>query len=883
MDIDVLPSSQATELDPELESEVEPELEPESEPKIEFEHSPEQDHELHQQMEEDFHPERETEQDLELDSEPPLEAEPEPHHEPVHESQPEPEPEPVNLVQRHEESTLLAEASHEESPSVARRITEDSFHSAREVAVSKENTVEPMEFEYSQPAQPQISKHPTYPTIPATRDETPVRSQPPQSQFSSEQPAESKDHDTMLDQFDDIGSPSEKSTPDRPLIRKSSLTFASLPAREPLTKMSMGGTRMSRISQIDPSKSGYFGRQTGGARMTQFLTEEKTKLPYSSEGMDEAPMAPRNEDSDLDTRATKMHNKSSTQLLHEKINMLGKAPSTRGTKSIVSLAAQQVAYPELPAAQQELPNDAPKTAVREKASNANESSKPPSSPFIVRQSHFARERSVEVSERPRSVMASTQDPHARFKSLRMGTPERRSPASRPFISHGKSASVSSIMGSPRPGTAGSLYKSATIDGTPKSSTTPVSSPKRYEGPLSASKSKLQSIMKTAKGLFSSSGTASAAAKEVMSPGAGRSKDSAYPSLFSQSVSAAGSPVPHEGRRTRSFTEREAEKRREQELKDRQRLEEQLEKAREAENAKPSRLKPAKKPITQRLDIVVPPPTASTTKSSPQKLQPPSKLTLKESETRHDDESKFTITSLPQPQPKKNERRPIKPTREVQKPKPQPVAIKIGTLSQRIPLASAPPSATTIPEPQPTPLTKQPSVKKPSIAASQISTTSSFKSSTTASSTKTKAALAAERREQVSSPFLLPDQVANAQKQRREAQQRREAERKLQEETRRQEQLRAETERRERERLVTEDPKSAAKKQAIEKRRLENARKAQQQRSQQPTPVNDAVCKVVIFCPCLANIVCRLYLRFKIKVISRTLSGATWARLDPSLE
>jgi hypothetical protein len=92
-----------------------------------------------------------------------------------------------------------------------------------------------------------------------------------------EDPVEEVTHekdDTPLDSLDDIGTPSDNSTPERPPIRKSSLSFASLPAREPLLKKSLGGSRLSRTSHVDIARvnnaagPSSFGRQTGGHRNT---------------------------------------------------------------------------------------------------------------------------------------------------------------------------------------------------------------------------------------------------------------------------------------------------------------------------------------------------------------------------------------------------------------------------------------------------------------------------------------------------------------------------------------------------------------------------------------------------------------------------------------
>lgn len=74
-------------------------------------------------------------------------------------------------------------------------------------------------------------------------------------------------------EFDTINTPSDASTPDRPVLRKkSSLTFAALPAREPL-KTSIGA-RVSRTSHLDqtrpgPARSSYMERSTGGHQIRQ--------------------------------------------------------------------------------------------------------------------------------------------------------------------------------------------------------------------------------------------------------------------------------------------------------------------------------------------------------------------------------------------------------------------------------------------------------------------------------------------------------------------------------------------------------------------------------------------------------------------------------------
>ena len=63
---------------------------------------------------------------------------------------------------------------------------------------------------------------------------------------------------------DDARSASDASSPIRPVVRKSSLNFASLPAREPLTAGKSMGARVSRTSHLEHIRTSYYNRPTGG-------------------------------------------------------------------------------------------------------------------------------------------------------------------------------------------------------------------------------------------------------------------------------------------------------------------------------------------------------------------------------------------------------------------------------------------------------------------------------------------------------------------------------------------------------------------------------------------------------------------------------------------
>ena len=780
-----------------------------------------------------------------------------------------------------------------------RRTTESSFHSAHEDIRQREDTAEPMNIDSTanhktevQSPKPREEKDSEASPVPVSEKEpekTPepkaeqeakpqpaqdTKSQPepesepepepvhntksspvntPATQHSQpqlEENAENDKDDMALDNLDDIGSPSDGSTPERPPIRKSSLTFASLPAREPLMKKSLGGTRMSRTSHIDIAKpnnaggSGYLGRQTGGHRTTQAALDEGATQGDRMDLDDDL-----REGADADTRASKLHNKSSTQRLHEKISMLGKLQPSRPTKSIPSvsgLSSAQVSYPELPPVS--------KTETRPEAANRRSQNTPAPEPEPMatddedwikplntpQRPNLAKSQTMEEATRTETKQISNKDDAA--VARHQDTDDQMAKANEKDTKKPKSTTP---IHSPqqRPGHQKSASASVIAA---EASTTPVGSPDTQNAPLSASKWRLQSIMKSAKGLFSNTDSVSAAAK-VEASSADEPREQPEDRATSHSVEDRPSsqpaqtppPTKQEGRRTRSSTERE-EKRRQQETEDREReekeQEEQEEKAREQEKQKAIQHKAAQeKGSLEREER-----TASVTTAaapSPKKIPQPQKHASKEPEPSHETSSKSAIPppSTSQQQQKQPERRPVKPTREpTQKPRPQPVSIRVGSaLSRQIPIASnSNAQESTAPAPTPASTSKPSTLKKKTSNQSlhTASSNSSFKSSVSNNSQR-KAQLASERKKE--------QEERDA---RRKEEQRREMERKRaaqqQEEARRQELRRAEAERREKERHASEDPKKAAHMQAIEKRRLENARRLERQGSQQPG--NDTV-------------------------------------------
>lgn len=753
--------------------------------------------------------------------------------------------------------------------SPADRVTDDSFHSALENIRQRGTTVEPMdvddtpknkvevqiptkELKEKEPEEGPDAEHkpasepmgfspaqkrvhiavpePEHEEKELEREqEAPSRSYPLKAPVAQPQHQEAKadtNENPPLDNMDDIESPLDESSPEKPPIRKSSLNFASLPAREPLTK------RTSRASHLDSIKqstggSGYFGRQTGGHRETQVAFDENTERDDKMD-IDEK-QAPR-EDLGSDNRASKLHSKSSTQRLHEKISMLGKMQPSRPSKSIPSapgLASNQVAYPELPP---------PKPDEKTDTSHQKTRDTPAPDPMEVDNEDWIKP--LDSAQNPTLQKSQTVDV--------MGQPDQVD--DEPSHTRNQDQSIdqpakngASIGGSARPQSAASMFsprqaghqKSASVSNfAPGESTTPVGSPGRQDGPLSASKSRLQSIMRSAKGLFSSSGGAAAATKTgSLSPEtprtAARNRANTHTAGISQVPRPAQvpSPVKQEGRRTRSSTERE-ERRKQQELEDRQREEEQL-KAQEQEKQKTAQLKAAK-------DKASVEPETNAAPSSPKRLPRPQQQTSKEPESNND--SKHAAPS------QSKQGRPVKPTRApVQQPKPQPVSIRVGSaLSRQMPLASSSLSSSVQESnpPAPASTSKQPTIKKKASNSSlhTAPSTSSFKSSVSSQSQR-KAQLANEKKKEQEER-----EARRKEEQKRELERKRAAQQQQQqqEEARRQEaRSRAEAERkeRERERAAIEESKKAAHMQAIEKRRLENARRLERQGSQQP---NEAV-------------------------------------------
>ena len=762
------------------------------------------------------------------------------------------------------------------SPSTERATTtEGSFHSAREAPIESEDVI-----------------------AASGQSVGPVRMQ--EQDFSQQNGAlqgaagsatedamvlDHHDDDLPLDEpIDASNSTSQGSSPFEPLVRKSSLTFAALPAPEPWTNKKSLGARISRTSQLDQAKnplsrSSYLGRITGGKSLgaSKQLEENQgnTNLQDDEMDLDETskPILVR-EESDGDAKMARLHNKSSTQRLHERINMLGKSQPARPTKSIPAAAVgSNPAYPDLPsvelqarAPEQTLPSLPKSTAISTPEEDEDDWIQPPTQAATKPRPQLPKSTTADVMENIRGKQhigggdfePGLYDGAAFADPSNSNTETAKSNLTTQILARSASAKV---LGSPQKDLSTTYAQLSTIEQETDraeqqtSTMTPSATPntkRNVDGPISASKSKLQSIMKTARGLFTSSAGVSAQAKiEALSSPTTRSRGKAQEIVAiggskgnnEATVQAnnvnPGTPKQPEGRKTRSSTEKE-EKMKQQEARVRELEQAQTSAASSTANTNP-KLDAQPKPSQP----------AKPTRQSPRRLQkqPDSNHTALESEGHLINASKLT-SEPPMPPPhaqttqlhkQKESRRPVRPPKEAPS-KPRPQTIRVGAPSQqpRPPLPNSSISSF-LHESLPSAQSSKPGLGKKASDAS-IHTTASTKS---LKGGKPKALIAAEKKKEevcISRSKNHPQYNLTSEQDEKEAQRKldhkKDIERKraaLLEEKREQERLeREEAERqRERERSATvEDPKKAASRQLIEKRRLELAKKDQQQRMPQ---------------------------------------------------
>ncbi|KAJ4381753.1 hypothetical protein N0V86_003118 [Didymella sp. IMI 355093] len=394
-------------------------------------------------------------------------------------------------------------------------------------------------------------------------------------------------HDDVEDEMevDEEPTPSEHSSPVKPLVRKSSLTFACLPAREPiLPKKSMG-----RTSQI---------RHTGGKSLGASQIVQPVDSQHDDMDTDEDRPALHREESER----TKTHNKTSTQRLFERFQMLEQhAPPKRISQNLLSQSSRPSVYP------------ATASQSKEVAVPAQTSQSQPTYPTLPVESE---KDEAEEDDDDSWIAAPTKT-----------TASAANPV-RPPINKSYTVATHSSPHKLKPSPIKLVSTSNPDLSAAADSTTPVGSPagKKYaDAPLSASKAKFYSALRAAKDKLIGSTAASAQVKldglsssprrpelqptlssddlpsspkrperpiSIFSHMRSPSKDSVKSSKSSKSAKsdkpteAPGSPVKE--RKTRSSTEREKAKEREareKELLHKQKSEDRLRDMREKEQSK----------------------------------------------------------------------------------------------------------------------------------------------------------------------------------------------------------------------------------------------------------------------------------------------------------
>jgi hypothetical protein len=656
-----------------------------------------------------------------------------------------------------------------------------------------------------------------------------------------EQPEKSASAEDIMD-IDDVQSPSDGSSPIKAVVRKSSLTFSALPAREPLAKTSFG----PRTSHIDASKS-FGGRTSQLGRMTgSRATGGPSQMAATSTNMEvDAVQRPTLDREESET--TKIHNKTSTQRLHDKINMLGQSREMRTSKAQQpNTSFDKPLYPQIPNEnEKQNTNRVSKIAIKEQPSQVRQVvddddewilpiTRGPVTNDAAAPS-LLQSRAADFVDQVSNRLAGLHEPESKKTS-----------PSRPFL-HKKMASTVELESTSKAIMAPDLTIQKPIsvsNPTPilasaARTTTPTVSPPRspsgrrlLDGPLSASKAKFYSVLKSAKGIFASSAGASAHAKmEALSPGRVkkpvdnpplspsadvRATPAMYPNLQQPKAlfPTHGSPVM-EGRRTRSSTEQKRK-----ELEQRRKVADDLDKAREKERQK----------------------AAANAGSKMNSSRPASKMTNGRSGALSRVDAKDSEDDIPPPPPPKT----MLPTTQAQrvreqrrvpapgankntasKAKPAPVTIRMP--SQRI--GHAPPSNALLNQslhdslPPPPPPKAGITTKSSGLTAHSNTSTTSIRSN--ANSAKRAFDAAAKKKEQEAKAVQRKAEQKRDMEQKRA--QRLEEERKLEQQRKAAEQQRA------------QEARKAAQRQAEEAKRLQQQRKDAQQPSSRQ---NNLVCWIV---------------------------------------
>ncbi|KAK0391039.1 hypothetical protein NLU13_0541 [Sarocladium strictum] len=506
-------------------------------------------------------------------------------------------------------------------------------------------------------------------------------------------------------------SASESSSPVRPMVRKSSMNFASLPAREPLPAGKANPGRVSRVSHLDPNRMSYYGRPTEGKSLGNAAGHDSDEMNENDVATTENAPPGKVHINYEDLAAD--HHKTYTQRLQDQISMLGKSQphGERPSKPVSegSVSHKPVTKTTQAAQTPKSPSPPPLATLKSTPGAFPEDDDDWIEPPVA-----SPEIEAEPSPRPGFPKSySTDIMDGLHDGIAAGEPRAMlSPLHRQTV-HDTERPVSAFA-------APSLEKAATItdlrSGPPAALLEPAGAPispiRNYrDSPLKQVKNKLSSIFKSSKALMASGAALSAEGKvSAISPSmtrlahfSGLSMESLAEKpetardspLDSQLVTADASPTRPVGKRTRASIEKEREeKKRDKETKRMEEQQEKLEKARAQVRERARDFTKEKELLeTQHLPLdketVLVQKTPKTTRSSPRKPMITEENTAKQSEG--DIDMVDAPSTIPQPPPRtlgpsaskpRELKRPIKPVKEtLSKPRQAPTVIRVNTGSQ----------------------------------------------------------------------------------------------------------------------------------------------------------------------------------------------------------
>lgn len=371
-------------------------------------------------------------------------------------------------------------------------------------------------------------------------------------------------------------SSSEPPTPDVPVIRKSILNFAALPAREPLTSKKSLGTKSTRDSHVEQvrlngaSRASWMNRNGSGKslgassrqieriekqdedtgqevramkpeasfnrkRKSESIRDDSQKRPKATtdgrnHNVDE-PEDMEEGSSGETSEAMALHNKAYTQRLQDKIQRLGKSREARSFPPSVIQAAGP-GYPELPQADQQtqlIPKRTKSDPQGQLPHIANPASRWTSQPDEEEEwipmnqeakRQLARSNTEGTTESKQKEIETTrpQSPH-RWNNSPKQTLVPASIATHSTITNetAPTFSLKSPTYPPKRHLPGSPLKSSFSDDWIKAPASPTRPP--GEGAISAVKAHTTSVFKKAKQMLLNSSVSSVSAKiETMTPG-----------------------------------------------------------------------------------------------------------------------------------------------------------------------------------------------------------------------------------------------------------------------------------------------------------------------------------------------------------------------------